>query len=140
MEKSHIVPKIYGYVVCLVTIIVMLISLVNIVNALFNLKDPAHVNDFGIGLPSSNTADISSFEAYKASYNRFNGAPTDTTKTTSTTLSDQDLRNQYNAERDSHIAAVQNHSERDIVVYGLLLLVSIGLFIGHWRWVNRLGR
>ena len=63
MEKPNRVPQIYGYTVCVIAVVTFLICASVIVNNVFDLANPIQG---GLGFESS----LSSFEAYKATYQR----------------------------------------------------------------------
>ncbi|MFA6082208.1 MAG: hypothetical protein WC773_02205 [Patescibacteria group bacterium] len=133
MEKTHIVPKIYGYVVCLVAVIVTLVALGNIVNAIFDRANPTSVSDYRYNLQSH---DVSSFAAYKADYqSNLNSAENKTA--TTVVLSDDQLRTNYEAARTSQIDAVKLGTVKTITVFSILLVVAVGLFASHWIWLRK---
>ena len=54
------------------------------------------------------------------------------------TASDTTLRRRYDALVADRIASTQYRSSKSITTSGILLLISLGLFVFHWRWVRRL--
>ena len=42
MEKPKLVAQIYGYLVCLVTVITLLISITSLINSVIDMGDPLH--------------------------------------------------------------------------------------------------
>ncbi len=140
MEKNRIVPLIYGYAVCLVTIIVTFISLSMIVGSIINLQDPlrANANRFSIGP----TANLSSYEAYKIDVltGRNSLAPVSSDGKPSTpayTPSETELKTAYETAKADHIAAVKQDSTKSIANGLSLLIVAVLLFFTHWRWLTR---
>lgn len=138
MEKSHVVPRIYGYAVCLASIILALIAIGNIVSAVFDRIDPANIRNFSYNIQMH---DVSSFEAYKAEY-QTNSSFTTADKSTlsSTTLSDDQLKVNYEAVRTSQINAVKVGSAKTLTIHGALLILAIALFFGHWKWLKKLDK
>jgi hypothetical protein len=132
--KPNRVPQIYGYTVCVIAVVMVLICASVIVNNLFDLANPIQA---GLGFESS----ISSFEAYKATYQKDQRAVAGGTggEVRPDTLSEATLRARYEAVRADRIARVRFQSWKAIVTSGLLLLISVVLFVLHWRWVRRLG-
>jgi hypothetical protein len=137
MEKNHLIPKIYGYAVCLVSVIVTLIAVGNIVSAAFDRIDPTNVHNYNY---STSANDVSSFEAYKASYQANQNAPTGEKISTSPVLTEEQLRDNYEAARDSQIRSVKVGSAKSMTMYGSLLLLVIILFVTNWRWLRKLDK
>ncbi len=137
MEKSHKIPLLYGYLVCLITIIVMLVTLGNFVGAMINLSDPAHVSLFS---PNVSSRDLSSFEAYKidtlSSLN--NSGPASVTPKTDIIPSDTDLHQAYNDAKDNKTATVRFNAHQTITVTVILFILAALLFWFHWAFVNRI--
>jgi len=136
MDKSLVITKIYGYLVCLVAIIVTLIAIGQIINASFALSDPIHTRDYSY---VSAPYDLSSFDAYKADYGRFNALDKTTSTTTSvaTPLTDEQLLAAYNSARENQISTVRLQATKTITTYAILLMVAGLLFWGHWRWLHK---
>ncbi|MGD0990915.1 MAG: hypothetical protein ABR998_00405 [Gemmatimonadales bacterium] len=126
MEKSNRVPQIYGYTVCVIAVVTFLICATVVVNNVFDLANPLQA---GFG------ATLSSFEAYQADQHPSAvGA-----QARPDTTSEATLRRRYEALRTDHIARVRFQAWKAIVTSGLLLLISVVLFVWHWRWMKRLG-
>lgn len=135
MDKTQIITKIYGYLVCLVAVIVTLIAVGQIVNASFALSDPIHTRDYSY---ASAPYDISSFESYKADYNRFNTFDKNSVSAASvSTLTDDQLKAAYNSARENQISTVRLQATKTITTYLILLVVAGLLFLGHWRWLHK---
>ena len=138
MEKSHVVPKIYGYAVCLATIILALVAIGNIVSAVFDRIDPASVRNYSYNIQMR---DVSSFEAYKAEYQTSaNFTTVDKSATSSTVLSDDQLKVNYEAVRTSQISAVKVGSAKTLTIHGALFILAVFLFLGHWSWLKKLDK
>ena len=131
MEKPNRMAHLYGYTVCLISLVIALISLVSVLNAAFDRANPLQ-SEFGFG------ASLASFESYKATYrreqamfDRSEGAKPDTT-------SEANLRQRYDALVEDRIAATRYRTTKSLTIGILFLLISLGLFVTHWRWVRRL--
>ena len=123
--------QLYGYTVCLVALIISLLSISSILDAAFERTHPLQ-SEMAFG-----TA-LTSFEAYKATYRREQqmfdrGGPSQPD-----TASDATLRRRYDALVADRIASTQYRSSKSMTTSGILLLISVGLFLFHWRWVRRL--
>ena len=136
MEKPHRIAIIYGYAVCLVAIITLLISVPNMVNSLFDLADPIHSGGY---YSPGRQASMASFENYKMDVL---SAPLGEGKTGTEAYvpDDQTLRAMYEAARADKIASALHIARRTIVVFGLLTVISVLLFIFHFRWIRALSK
>ena len=83
---------------------------------------------------------MSSFEAYKATYDRPRGQfPREEAAAPRPTPSDAELRKGYEALRIDKIERNRFEARRSLIREVLLLGLAAGLFLGHWRWLRRLG-
>ena len=134
MDRASKVPQVYGYTVCVIAVVTFLICATVIVNNAFDLANPIQA---GFGAETS----LSSFEAYQASYQkdqqRF--AATATAGPRADTLPEAKLRARYEAVRADRIARVRFQSWKALTTSGLLLVISVVLFVVHWRWMKRSG-
>jgi hypothetical protein len=132
--KPNRVPQIYGYTVCVIAVVTFLICATVIVNNVFDLANPIAA---GLGFESS----LSSFEAYQATYQKDQRSVIGGTagEVRPDTASVTTLRKRYEALRADRISRVQFQSWKAIVTSGLLLIISVVLFVLHWRWMRRLG-
>ena len=129
------IAQAYGYAVCFITVIVMLISIKSIVDAAFDLSDPIRAEAGRMGRSLTN------FELYKIEA-RQQQAPRGTAAAPvkdqpDTVSSDADLRKAYDAEREAAIGNARFRSMRSLVGSLLLILISFGLFLVHWRWLRQ---
>ncbi len=122
--RSRLAP-IYGYLVCLVTVITFLVCIGNIVAAAFDLSDPLHARG-----NFEEQRILSSFENYRMNVliSLPEGQPAP---------EDESIRAMYHAARDAQIQTVRLGSMRSITVGGLLVVVSVVLFVAHWIWLRR---
>jgi hypothetical protein len=150
MDSNNRIAQVYGYAVCLITIIVMLISITGFVNALFNYSDPLHADRSSFGSSFAGpTYPISSFNAYKRAYQErrpradFRSAPGVSAPSDrpiiqpeSPPLSDSALKVMYQEDRSDQIDNVKSHAIRQMVTSVLLLGIAAVLFMVHWRWLR----
>ena len=134
VERPERVAQLYGYTVCLIAVIMAITSILGIVEAAFNRAAPqiAETGEWGWQEPS-----VSSFEAYRATYDRaqqFRSSP-DAPKPD--TVPEAELRRRYEAFRADRIERVRFKARRSLVTNTLTLLLAAGLFAWHWRWVRR---
>jgi hypothetical protein len=131
VDRANRMAHLYGYTVCLITLVVGLITLSSILNALFDRANPLQSdNPFGTS--------FSSFESYKATYrreqavfDRGEGAKPDT-------LAEASLRTRYDALVRDRIASTRYRTGKSITIGLIFLALSLVLFVTHWRWVRRL--
>jgi hypothetical protein len=152
MDRSNRVAQMYGYTVCLVSIILALFTAPQIVGNVFAYTDPlaAPRTDFSDGAVASSS--LTSFEAYRATQPRRVGRPAmsraaagqaepagvDAAAADSTT--DADLRARYEALRFDRITRVRFQAAQSLTTHVILLVVVGLLFLTHWRWLRRLPR
>ena len=130
VDRPNRMAHLYGYTVCLISLVVALITLSSILNAFFDRANPLQSdNPFGTS--------YTSFEGYKATYrreavfDRAEGAKSDT-------LSEASLRARYDAIVRDRIAATRYRTSKSITIGFIFLALAVVLFITHWRWVRRL--
>jgi len=129
-EKSQKIQMIYGYAVCLVTVITFLISVTSMVYALMDLTDPINAHrTYGKDTPS-----LASYENYRVdilkSLDPEHGIE----------LDDATLKSMFNAAKQDAIAKVKHNAYRSVIVNSLVLLICIVLFITHMMWMRKLYR
>ena len=135
------IAQVYGYAVCFITVIMILISINSVVGAVIDISDPIHADAGGYGRMGRA---LSSFELYKLDSRREPiplapvpaGAVAPAKVAPADTMSDADLRRMYDAEREQAIGTVRFRAMRTLVGSGLLILVSVILFVVHWRWLR----
>ena len=132
VDKPNRMPQVYGYTVCLITLIVSLVSVSSILNAMFDRANPLQ-SEFGFGTV------LSSFEGYKATYRREQTMFDRNGTARPDTMSEATLRQQYDALVKDRIAATQYRTAKSLTTGFIFLVISLVLFGLHWRWVRRLG-
>jgi hypothetical protein len=132
VEKTGKIPQVYGYTVCVIAVVTFLICATVIVNNAFDLANPIQA---GFGIESS----LSSFDAYKATYQKDqrSGAAAAAAEPRPDTLSDATLRVRYEAVKVDRIAHVRFQSWKALTTSTLLLVISVVLFVVHWRWMKK---
>ena len=134
MEKASKVPQVYGYTVCVIAVVTFLICATVMVNNVFDLANPIQA---GFGAESS----LSSFDAYRATYQRDQRSVVggNASEARPDTVSEATLRKRYEAVRADRIARVRFQSWKALTTSGLLLVISVVLFVVHWRWMRKAG-
>jgi hypothetical protein len=130
MEKKQKIPMVYGYAICLVTVITFIICVGNMVSSIIDLGDPLHA-----GFNMQNAPSLASFENYKMDILK---AQSGTTVAATFTPDDATLRSMYASARADKIAEQNHTAKRTILVSGLLIVISSILFLLHWRWMRKL--
>ncbi len=132
MEKPQKMPQIYGYLVCLVTVITVIICIATLVGAILDLGDPIHAGF----VPS---ASLSSYDNYRMEV--LKSAPRRGETIEATYIPDEKtIRGMYEAAREDKIQQIRHNSHRTIIVDSILIVVSTILFVTHWRWMRRLAK
>jgi len=135
---NRFVAQVYGYAVCLITVVVMLASIKSIIDAAFDLSDPirAHGGAYGrSGRPLTNF-ELYKMEARREGMRERGPAPDGRPATADTVSSDADLRRMYDAEREAQIGNTKFQATRSLFS-GLLFIILAGvLFFIHWRWLR----
>ena len=116
--------QIYGYVVCVVCLITFLITVSSLITAIIDLNDPLR-SGYDAAL------NLSSFENYKVD------AMKDITKDAAFVPDDDTLHKMYVSARDDLMARRTHMITRNITVSSIVLVISIVLFIIHWKWMIR---
>jgi hypothetical protein len=135
------IAQIYGYAVCLITVIVMLLGIKQVIDAAFDLSDPIRAEG---GRYGSMGGPLTSFEVYKVSVRRqmvmrqYSGpTPAGVAQAPADTLSDAEMRRLYDAEREAAIGNVHFRAARSLVGNFLLIVLAAVLFVVHWRWLKK---
>lgn len=133
MEKPNRAIQVYGYTVCVVAIITFLITASTFVSALINLGDPLHSQGYYQG-PS-----LASFENYKMDILKTQQKGEEITAA-SYMPDDATLKAMYEAAKDDLIQTRRHGSIQQMTVSGILMVISILLFLTHWFWMRRMIR
>ena len=130
------IAQVYGYAVCLTCVVVLLASTHQVIDAAFDLTTPLGATGaFGSFGP------MASFESYRVGARRQmmamrgpNAGPIDLSDST---LSDANLSKMYDAERAAQIDTAKFRALRSLVSGIIFMILSVALFLGHWRWIRR---
>jgi hypothetical protein len=131
VENSGRVAQLYGYTVCLVAVVSFLICASSIVGGLFDLANPLEADRRFFD------ASLTSFEAYKATYQRESVVRFRPDQPKPDTFPEPVLRARYEALRLDQIARGHFQAVRSITTSGLMLVLSVVLFVVHWRWLRK---
>ncbi len=129
-EKTTKIQMVFGYAVCLVAVIAFLICISSMVYSLIDLTDPFNAyRTYGKDAPS-----LASFNNYKV----------DIIKSLDTDhnlqLDDKTLEGMYESARQDAISKVKHDAYRSLFVNGLVVVITILLFIFFWTWLRRLSK
>ncbi len=124
--KPNRIPQIYGYTVCLIAVVAFLISIHDVVDASFTLASPIH-GQYGYGEA------LGSFEAFEASRTE-RTAPDRNTPPDTTSV--ETRRRRFEALRADRLQTNRLQAYRRLVGSGLTMLIAVGLFAWHWRWLQ----
>jgi hypothetical protein len=136
VERPNRIPQLYGYTVCLIAVVTSLLTVPNIVDSIFKLSNPLQTESLFGSDPA-----LSSFEEYRATYRRAQESPFPSVEATPPPQAptEAELRQQYEALRNERMVRNSFDARRSLVRSGFLLLVALGLFGAHWKWLRRLG-
>jgi len=134
MEKPHRMAQIYGYIVCLVSVITFIICLANIISSIIDLGDPMHSGSI---YNMQNSPSLASFENYKMDI--LKSKDKESAENTQAYMpDDQTIHAMYEAARSEKKQNAVHIAKRSIIVSSIIILFSIILFITHWMWMRRL--
>jgi len=100
------------------------------VSSIIDIGDPLHA-----GFNVQNAPSLASFENYKMDILK---AQSGNTGAATFTPNDATLKSMYESAKADKIANQNHTARRDIMVNSLLIIISIILFITHWRWMQKL--
>ena len=129
MEKKEKAALVYGYAVCLVAVITFIVCMAGMVNAVLDLGDPIHA-----GYTHPNSPSLASFDNYKMDILK------SSKEEQAFVPDDQALQAMYEAAKADKIQDAKHSAHKNLIVNGLLIIISIILFLFHWRWMRRLAK
>lgn len=137
MSKQNILSQIYGYSICLVTLLLFLFSVPSFVKSVANLTDVQHATK-----PSTKYL---SFENYKSEYlsNKNDSRHQEQVKGEELKPSwpdDQALKKMYEVEKADALIGLTFQMEKQFFTRLFMMILSLGLFIIHWFWVRKITR
>ena len=132
MEKPRNVgAQVYGYSVCVVAVVTFLIAIANVVGSVMDLGDPLHAGFTPAGTPS-----LASFENYRMDVMK--NLPSGEGAASGAYLPDEAaLRAMFEAAKADKIGKVTHDAHQSITIGTLMIVISTGLFVFHWRWMKR---
>ena len=122
MEKKTKIPQVYGYAVCIVAIITILISVADLITSVIDSSDPLYA--------WGDEERLSSFENFKV--NVLKSGKDDA----SFVPDESTLRVMYEDAKNYKIRRVKHQTTKSTIVSSILIVISITLFITHWRWMR----
>ena len=131
VEQPNRVAQLYGYTVCLISLVVALITTNSLINAAIDRANPLQ-SEYPFG------ASFTSFEAYKATQQRERAVMPRPNASGADTASETTLRTRYDALVADRVAAIGYRTTKTFVSSGILLALAVLLFLSHWRWVRHL--
>ena len=126
MEKKTKIPQVYGYAVCIVAIITMLISVADLINSVIDASDPLYTWGDDQRLSSYENFKM---DALKSGKNEASYVPDDAT-----------IRTMYEDAKNHKIRRVKHQTTKSIIVSSILIVLSLTLFITHWRWMRKIDK
>jgi len=130
VDRTRVIPALYGYSVCLIAVIVFLICIAGIVNNAFRVANPASgafhrpVAMHGFRFMHRGFGHRGGFRQPQATPNASGETPSGAVSGPSTNF------------RDAFIARARLNAVRRLTLSVVLLIVSVLLFAGHWRWLH----
>ena len=134
MSKQYIVSQIYGYIICAITLLLVILTLTTLTRYFIDLSNP---------VASANLSNrYLSFDNFKINYNEKhpNILSRDINKNNSVNapaLTDAVLQKQYTEERKSIIDRSLYRIKKNIVSDMVTFIMSLILFFFHWKWVRK---
>ena len=129
MEKQNRIRQIYGYTVCLIAVITSLICISGAVNNAIDLSNP-------LMAAGGNDDSLTSFDAWMATRQKFTPPSGDAVARDTASIETQRAR--FEAVRTSRISHQVFRARKGLIGQLLLLIIAVGLFTTHWRWMRRL--
>lgn len=125
------VGLLYGYAVCLVSVLVFLFATVGLTGAILDIRElpytRSYVNGPSLVSPESYRLDL----LRRVGFEECGGAPASVIPT------DLELKRMFEAERLHRLALSHQVSRTALVTHLVLALVAVLLFGGHWIWLRR---
>lgn len=116
-------------------VITFLVNITQIVNALIDMGDPLHA---GNSYLAEKDKSLASFELYKAETMKNLKTEGGASQSQSYIPDDKTLQAMYSTARQEKINSEMHQIRRELIVNKLLIVISILLFITHWRWVRKI--
>jgi hypothetical protein len=135
MSKQNITSQIYGYVVCLIAIVVFIGTMKDIV---YTIIDCANMNNAKES-PSILRESYEKWLFHTQNYIRYSLKDVNAALAEKISVpNEQALKQIYESERQTALKNIQHTLYKSLVADSLGLLVSIIIFILHWIFVRRI--
>lgn len=128
MELPNRMAQMYGYTVCIISVIMGASSLTGLLDAGFDRTHP-------LSAEAMYGSSLSSFEAYKSMEGR--GIRYAANGTQAAAPTEQELRRTYDALVLDRREMIAYMTSKKLATNGILLAFAIVLFALHWTWVRR---
>ncbi|MEO5589662.1 MAG: hypothetical protein ABIS03_08760 [Gemmatimonadaceae bacterium] len=127
-------PQLYGYTVCLISLVWALASVMRIAENALSLSAPEMRNQYGYTMEPS----VTSFEAFRTSYDRSRSMGISPDRLANLdTIPETELRRRYEALRADRIVRGTFDAQQNILTGILSLILTVSIFGFHWRWLRR---
>jgi hypothetical protein len=135
VERPERVPQLYGYTACLVGLLMAITSVLAMTEATLALASPVYHTDSE--WVTWDQPSVTSFEAFRATYDRAREMRAEPGAPRPEPIAEPELRRRYEALRADRVARTEVEARRTLITSGLSLLIGVGLFAFHWRWLRR---
>lgn len=125
MEKKRKGIQVYAIMVCLIAIITFIISTIILVGSIIDQSDPINSG------PGYSRDNLSSLENYKMQTMKA------VKQDQAYIPDDAEIKKMYEAAKEERINKVLHKTKRNLIVTGILILMSIALFIIHWQIIKK---
>lgn len=133
MSRYSWIAPVYGYVVCVISVVTFLLNSSGFIDAAFDRAYPL----VGRGGYAAYGGSLTSFEAFQATYDQTRPTRIQPNPPPSDTLTTAQMRTRFEALRAAQIEQTLYQATQRLVKHGALLLVAVILFATHWRWLRR---
>src|ERR1700729_4359213 len=116
-SSNNTVPAIYGYTVCLIAVLLFLAGSIGVVNNAFRTVNPGLGSHHRMSMGWLHSRGFHGFGRREGAFGRLNAA-------------------QGTSPDVARTARARLNAVRALTVSLVLLIISIVLFRGHWRWLN----
>jgi hypothetical protein len=121
-DKPYPIAAIYGYAVCLVAIVAFIFCVMGFIGSVMDARNPLHTGRY-------HAASFASFENYKVDMLADKEA-------SAYVPDDAAMLAMFEAAKEEHRAIVRYRARRSIVTSLLVTVISVVLFVIHFRWAE----
>jgi len=133
MAKIHIVAQIYGYAVCLVTVLTFLFSVPSLLESAIDLTDIQHSKNYNEKYSSFDSYKVNVIRDMTSSYECDQEIKAKNVKLPD----DQTLSRMYESEKEGSYRNALHRTKRTMIEKAFFMLLSALLFLFHWKWVRK---